>query len=375
LIVLSFLGLISITSQARRETISKIIQFNTFLIEDAPEPLAWNKARDILGGMHAGLAGHELEAAIADYDLALARFAIYDASPAPPAESDEPESRNHAESELRRGLGRIVLAYSDLLRKREAAFDSLYSFLVIGVFIQSFALMVTLGRIGTARAEIMHRDTMLALVQKVREDERHSLASYLHDSVIQELGSLGLRPSLLHDPEVRGILNNSIDKLRRITYSLAPLHLEQAGLVASLKELIAEHARHGGSLVEFTEFGHDGALLDSGARLVLYRAVQEGLANIRKYADAGKVELRLVASHPYLILTLRDDGRGFDPKEVRPASGGTASGLGLALLSRQVQSISGELTVESATGAGTRLQIRLLQRKDPHEKTEHPRNR
>jgi len=148
LIVLSFLGLISITSQARRETISKIIQFNTFLIEDAPEPLAWNKARDILGGMHAGLAGHELEAAIADYDLALARFAIYDASPAPPAESDEPESRNHSESELRRGLGRIVLAYSDLLRKREAAFDSLYSFLVIGVFIQSFALMVTLGRIG-----------------------------------------------------------------------------------------------------------------------------------------------------------------------------------------------------------------------------------
>jgi len=347
LIVLSLLALISTTARSRRETISKIIQLNTVLVRDEVEPAGWLTVRSILGGTHPGIAGQNLALAAAEYDLVLERYTVND------------HFSGQSRTEIRESLGRIILAYMDLLRRRETSFDYLYSFLVVGIFIQSFALMVTLGRVGTARAEILHRDVMLALVQKVREDERHSLASYLHDSILQDLGGLGFHPALRDAPEARGILNDSIDKLRQVTYGLAPLHLEQAGLADSLKDLIAEHVRHGGIEVDFAILGYNDDLLDSGARLVLYRAVQEGLANIRKYAAATKVELMLVVSHPYLILTLRDDGRGFDPKAVHPASGGTSSGLGLALLARQVQGISGELTVESAPGTGTRLQIRL----------------
>jgi len=67
----------------------------------------------------------------------------------------------------------------------------------------------------------------------------------------------------------------------------------------------------------------------------------------------------LIVSHPYLILTLRDDGCGFDPKTVCPASGGTSTGFGLALLARQVQRLGGDLLIESSPGFGTKLQIRL----------------
>lgn len=347
LIVLSFIALISTTARSRRETISKIIQLNAVLVKDDIEPAGWLPVRSMLIETHPGVAGQNLALAAAEYDLALERYAGHG------------QSSGQSRAELRKSLGRIILAYMDLFRRREAAFDSLYSFLVVGIFIQSLALMLTLGQVGKARGEILHRDAMLALVQKVREDERHDLASYLHDAILQDLGGLGLHPALRDAPEARGILNDSIEKLRQVTYGLAPLHLDQAGLADSLKDLIAEHVRHGGIEVDFAAVGFDDALLDSGARLVLYRAVQEGLANIRKYAAAGKVELRLVVSHPYLILTLRDNGRGFDLKAVHPASGGTASGLGLALLARQVQAIGGEVTVESMPGAGTRLQIRL----------------
>jgi signal transduction histidine kinase len=347
LIVFSFLGLISITAKARRETISKIIQLDAVLVLDDIEPAGWQQVRSILDGSYAGVAGRELALAAAGYELALERFAGQNQSP------------GQARTELKQNLGRIILAYTDLLRRREAAFDSLYSFLVVGIFIQSFALMITLGRVGTTREEILRRDTMLALVQKVREDERHSLASYLHDSILQDLGSLGLHPTLRDAPEALGLLKDNIDKLRKVSYGLAPLHLDLSGLADSLRDLIAEHIRHGGIEVNFAELGYDDSVVDSETRLILYRGVQEGLANIRKYAAATKAELRLVISQPYLILTLRDNGRGFDPKAVRLASGCTASGLGLALLARQVQGIGGELTVESAPGAGTKVQIRL----------------
>jgi signal transduction histidine kinase len=335
------------TSRSRRETISKIIQLNAILVEDGTEPAEWLKVRDILGDVHAGVAGHDLAQAAAEYDLSLERSTRNSQDPV------------QTRAELRMSLGSIILAYTELIRRRELAFDSLYSFLVVGILIQSFALMITLGRVGTAHAEILRHDSMLALVQKVREDERHDLASYLHDSILQDLGSLGLHPALRDAPAARAILNDGIDKLRQVTYGLAPLHLDQAGLADSLRELIAEHIRHGGVAVNFAKIGYDEGMVDSRARLVLYRAVQEGLANIRKYAEAAKVELWLVSSHPYLILTLRDDGRGFDLKAARQAFGGMASGLGLALLSHQVRGIGGELTVESAPGAGTKLQIRL----------------
>jgi len=347
LIVLSFLGLISVTSRSRRDTLSKIIQLSAVLVRDDDDAAEWLKVRCILGGVHAGAAGRELALAASGYDLALERFARPGRAP------------EQSRTELRNSLGNVILAYTDLLRRREAAFDSLYSFLVVGILIQSFALMINLGRVGTARAELLRRDTMLAVVQKVREDERRDLASYLHDSILQDLGGLGLHPALRDSPEAHAILADGIDKLRRVTYGLAPLHLDQAGLADSLRELAAEHVRHGGAAVDFAELGYADDLIDPNARLILYRGAQEGLANIRKYAGATRVELRLVVSHPYIILTLRDDGRGFDPKAARPASAGNASGLGLALLERQVQGIGGEFTVESAPGAGTRLQIRL----------------
>jgi len=358
LILLSFLSLLSTTSRSRRETAVRILRLDDILARQAPGLADWREARALLGTVHAGRAGRDLERAVAEFDRALERLIDTPVNPAVTEPTEATALRSGGDSDPRRALGGIIRAYTELLQQREAAFDSLFSFLAVGVAIQSFALMVTLGRVGAARAEIRHRDEMIALVQKIREDERRGLASYLHDSVLQDLGGLGLRSALRDDPEGRALLAESIGKLRQVTYGLAPLHLDQAGLAASLRELVAEHLRRGGPPVDFEELGCDEARLDPETRLILYRAVQEGLANVRKHARAGKVELRLVGSHPFLILTLRDDGRGFDPRGPRPSPAGSAGGLGLALLERQVRGLGGEFSLESLPGVGTRLQIR-----------------
>jgi two-component system NarL family sensor kinase len=200
---------------------------------------------------------------------------------------------------------------------------------------------------------------MLSMVQAAREQERRALASYLHDSVIQDLGSLGLHPALRAAPDALALLNEDINKLRRVSYSLVPLHLEHTGLVEAVRELIRELFNKDDASVDFTALGYEDTLITDEQRLILYRAIQEGFNNIRKYASAKRVELRLVAAEPYLLLSLRDDGGGFNVEAAEPGRGRPGGGMGLALLEQQVRSIGAELSVESSPGTGTLVQIRL----------------
>lgn len=348
LILFSFLGMTALISRSRMETTGNLLALDELLAMEAPAPSDWRRVPETLAGSHPGPAGRELDRLLGLYRTA--------ADLLPDSRTDPGYAEE--EARVRRLLYQVSRSYTELLRQREASFDSLFYFLAVGILVQSFAFLLSLYQVREARGELVRRDRLLALVQKVREEERRGLASYLHDSVLQDLGGLGLRTALRDDPEGRALLSGSIDKLRRVTYGLAPLHLDHAGLAASLRELAAEHLRRGGPPVDIEELGWDESRLDPGTRLVLYRAVQEGLTNIRKHAGAGKVELRLVGSHPYLILSLRDDGRGFDPRSRSGPAGPGGGGLGLALLERQVQDLGGELVVESRPGTGTRLQIR-----------------
>jgi signal transduction histidine kinase len=340
-IVLSFMALLAITASSRRETIGKILRLEALFIREDPRAQDWAEVLTMMQGPHTGSTGAELAGLLERYRLELEALPLA------------------GDRELRRILGRIIMAYTEILLQREAAFNTLFYFLVIGILIQSLSLLFSLGRIRNARLEIRHQDYMLSMVQAAREQERRKLASYLHDSVIQDLGSLGLHPALRAAPDALALLNEDINKLRRVSYSLVPLHLEHTGLVEAVKELISEVFKQDGTSVDFTALGYEDALIKDDQRLILYRAIQEGLNNIRKYASAKRVELRLVAADSYLLLSLRDDGRGFDVAAAEPGRGRPGGGMGLALLEQQVRSIGAELSVESSPGSGTLLQIRL----------------
>ena len=195
-------------------------------------------------------------------------------------------------------------------------------------------------------------------LQRVREDEKASLARELHD----ELGGLltaakldlaRIRAKVAHDPAVVDRLeqagkrlNEGIALKRRVIENLRPSALSNLGLAESLRVLCAETSDGLGIPVQA-----DIADLSAGddLDLTIYRVVQESLTNISKYAGAKTVQVTLRAIDDALQLTLRDDGKGFDVARSLVGRHGI-SGMRL-----RVTSLGGSLSLTSSPGCGTCL--------------------
>ncbi|MBB4662966.1 GAF domain-containing sensor histidine kinase [Conexibacter arvalis] len=200
------------------------------------------------------------------------------------------------------------------------------------------------------------RDTLAAA-----EQERRRWARELHDETLQGLGGLQmLLSSALRrsEPEqveraIRaavGEIGTEIEKLRTLITELRPAALDELGLQPALESLADRVAAVEGVVVE-TDVALEGAAGEAGRlspalETALYRLVQEALTNVVKHAHAERVEVAVRARDGRVELTVRDDGRGFDPEAPR-------GGFGLIGMQERVVLAGGSLEVRSAPGAGT----------------------
>jgi signal transduction histidine kinase len=211
--------------------------------------------------------------------------------------------------------------------------------------------------IGERTAEL--RDLARHLVS-VREDERARLARELHDEMGGLLTAMKLELARLRRVQqlpqdalerasgIESRLNDGIALKRRIIENLHPSSLDQLGLKVALEALCADSAAMIGIPVH-AEL-EDVALGNKDAELTLYRLVQESLTNIAKYAQAREVRVNLQRSGDGdVTLTVRDDGRGFDPDNVNAGHHGL---LGMRI---RLEAYAGSLRVDSAPGKGTRI--------------------
>ena len=200
-------------------------------------------------------------------------------------------------------------------------------------------------------------------LQAAREDERHRLARNLHD----ELGSL-LTSAKLDAARIRsrlvgsapdsvellahlvGTLNSSIALGRRIIEDLRPSALANLGLVATLEILMREFAEQSGVQVHCDL---EPVRLRPAAELIVYRLVQEAITNITKYARAREVWIHLGMRDEKVVVSVRDDGVGFDTS-VKPQSA-----YGLVGMRFRVESEGGVMTLHSSPGRGTSIQAIL----------------
>lgn len=214
-------------------------------------------------------------------------------------------------------------------------------------------------RVKERTAELTEMATHLV---NAREDERARIARDLHDEMGGLFTSMKLdfarlrRLPELPDKAVERIraietrLGEGIALKRRIIEDLHPSALTQLGLVQALEILCRETGERLGSAVR-AEL--QDVRLDKPAELTLYRIAQESLTNIGKYAGCQQVEVRLHADSQAVCLSVRDNGRGFDPAQVPHGR------HGLRGMRVRVESHGGELTVQSAPGAGTTVLARL----------------
>lgn len=203
-----------------------------------------------------------------------------------------------------------------------------------------------------------------------REEERVRLAREVHDSPAQVLANtlIGLEKSrsLLEEQRIDyldTLLNRLCDatreglqEVRHLIADLRPGRLEEQGLVGALQEYIRRYRDAYSAKVRF-EVESAPPRLSREAEIVLYRIVQESLQNAHKHARGAPIHVILATRQEKLTLTIRDEGPGFDPREVARRAG--RESWGLTSMRERADMIGARYTVSSRPGHGTEVSVVL----------------
>lgn len=202
-------------------------------------------------------------------------------------------------------------------------------------------------------------------LQDVREEERAGIAREIHDELGQQLTGLKMdlswitkRPLVQDDDELRqkvvtimNLLDTTIKTVRRIATDLRPSILDDLGLIAAIEWQSQEFSRRSGIATEFSssmdEFKYAPAIA-----IGLFRICQESLTNVARHAAASKIRISLEEENKYILLTIRDNGEGFDTRKI-----GGKKTLGLLGMKERTLMMGGEFRIESLPGKGTTLVV------------------
>jgi two-component system NarL family sensor kinase len=216
---------------------------------------------------------------------------------------------------------------------------------------------------------LVRRQTRVTKLQEVRRqlvseamqsDERHNreVAEHLHDGPLQTLLAARLDLDEVRerndDPALAAVhdaLQQTAAQLRSTVTELHPQVLAQLGLTPAVRELLRQFETRGDYTVE-------ADLDDVGqpeSQQLLYRAARELLANVHKHAHATTVRVGLTRRGDRIVLTVIDDGDGFDPETVEQYVADGHIGLG-SLLAR-FDAMGGSMDVNSAGGYGTQVTV------------------
>jgi PAS domain S-box-containing protein len=211
--------------------------------------------------------------------------------------------------------------------------------------------------------------TLLSQRIAAQEAERRRLSMDVHDGPLQSLGvslmALDRAIRRLDSGELevahrelrylRTSLSGTVSELRSVLADLSVENLTTHGLVFALHSNVERFSEVTGIRVVVDD--NIEGRLPGDIELLLYRLVQEALANVRKHSEAQRVLVRIEQVDGNVVLTVRDDGRGFNPEEVL-ARHRDGEHLGLASMRERVQAIGGSLSIVSAPEQGTTLTFR-----------------
>ncbi|MDD5249783.1 MAG: response regulator [Rhodocyclaceae bacterium] len=205
---------------------------------------------------------------------------------------------------------------------------------------------------------------LAGFLQTAREEERTRIARELHDELGQaltvlriDLGWLRNKCSKLEAGIVDrlaaayGLTERTIDALRRISEDLRPAMLDDLGLAAAIEHHVTKFSASTGIACTLS-MNREEFEMDEKPATAIFRLVQEALTNAARHADAKSITVRVEETAAGVRLAVADDGRGF------AASGGTRT-FGLLGMRERVKMLGGELDIESAPGAGTRVEAWL----------------
>ncbi|MDR3659734.1 MAG: ATP-binding protein [Mycobacterium sp.] len=211
-----------------------------------------------------------------------------------------------------------------------------------------------------ARVRALQEIRRQLVSEALQSDDRHSrdVAEGLHDGPLQMLLAARLRLDEVRerspDPDLDAVyvaLQDTATALRSTVTELHPQVLAQLGLTPAVRELVRQFESRSKVTViaEFDEVGKPES------QQLLYRVAREVLTNIGERAQASSVSVRLGRIADRVVLTIADDGVGFDPAVMAQYVDGGRIGLG-SLLAR-LDAMGGSMDIDSAAGRGTRVTV------------------
>jgi signal transduction histidine kinase/ligand-binding sensor domain-containing protein len=196
--------------------------------------------------------------------------------------------------------------------------------------------------------------------RNAQEEERRRVAHELHDGIGQRMALLVMRLEAAGEPGEPGEPGGSTKlsdeareigrNIQRLSRALHPAWIGAVGIVSALRGLVERSAERADPNIDFR--GEGDIALPEGAAVDLYRIAQEALQNAIRHGGAQSIELTIEETVGAVVMTIRDDGSGFDSES-------SASGLGLVTMRERASGIGAALRIDSTPGAGTLIHVTL----------------
>ncbi len=241
--------------------------------------------------------------------------------------------------------------------------------------IQTMANQIAVAIENARLLEVVKKHTqdlrdLSAQLMKVQENERKRIAQELHDEVGQMLQSMKMnldriKRSLNSKPrrlegienwllDTEELLAQTIEDIRTLTFELRPSMLDDFGLIPTLRWYVDSYSKRSNIKVSLKAKDKRYRFLPE-VEVTLYRIVQEALTNVAKHAMATEAFVLVSQKNATVILSVRDNGRGFDPAKVLSAP----RGIGLLNIKERVDMLGGSFEISSRTKKGTTLTINI----------------
>lgn len=192
------------------------------------------------------------------------------------------------------------------------------------------------------------------------ERERHLIATDLHDSIGQSQALIKIKLAALRNSkdeknglldEISDLLEKTIHQTRSLTFEISPPVLYKFGLSAAIEWLVEKIDNDSEITVEF--INEANPRLDDNSAVLLYRAVRELMMNSVKHAHARNMCATIRNNERNVVITIQDDGVGFDACEIGSKMRTNCCGFGLFSVGERLSHLGGNFRIESKPGMGT----------------------
>jgi signal transduction histidine kinase len=201
-------------------------------------------------------------------------------------------------------------------------------------------------------------------LQSLSEREKWELARKLHDELGGLLTAAKMDLSWLQSrlegaaiqerlSQLGGVLDEAMDLKRRVVEDLRPSLLDHFGLPTAVRAYVESTCAKEGLALQ-VNFQHACESMSKDTAIALFRVVQEGLSNIIRHAHAKTVKLEMSGDERHCLLTLADDGRGFDAQSPQ-----FRWSHGLMGMRQRAEGLDGRIDIQSSVGVGTTLRVEV----------------